>query len=50
MLELIFEVGPTISVALLIYGAYVSLDYAFFSGNSAPAEDKRRELRPLATV
>ena len=50
MLELIFEVGQAISVAVLAYGAYVSIDYAFFSGNSAPAEDKRRELRPLVAV
>lgn len=50
MLELIFEAGQAISLAVLIYGAFLSLDYTFFSGNPAPAEHKRPEIRPLVSA
>lgn len=43
MLELIFNVGQAISLAVLIYGAYLSIDYTFFSESWTRAQEQHPE-------
>lgn len=44
MLEILFTVGQTISLLVLMYGAFVAIDYSFFAERQTKASVTADEL------